>query len=151
MFAQWHSGRELAGDPPLSPPLSLRFETGELKVKLRHSDESPVRDPEKVPDERLFSKPFPAGQWHDFVVHTKWSWQPDGFVNIWWNNKQIVEYRGPVGYRKTKGPQFKFGLYRDETDKTYVAYFNQVKSGDTPEQVNFNPTTTVRSSKVVEK
>lgn len=146
VFAQWHTGRESAGDLPLSPPLALYFQSGNLKIKLRHSDELPVRDAEGVPDERLFSETFPLGQWHDFVVQAKWSWQPDGFVNIWWNNQQIVEYRGPVGYRRKTGAQFKFGLYRDATERTYVAYLNQVKAGDSSSDVGFDPSTAARYS-----
>jgi len=84
-------------------------------------------------------------------VQAKWSWQPDGFVNIWWNKKQVVEYRGPVGYRHKKGPQFKFGLYRDATEKTYVAYFDQVNSGDSSKEVGFDPGTAARYSPTEEQ
>ena len=48
-------------------------------------------------------------------------------MNIWWNGRQIVRYSGPVGYHDDFGPYFKFGLYRDDSDQTYVAYFSRVR------------------------
>jgi hypothetical protein len=96
VFAQWHSRIDL-GDPGISPPLSFHFESGNLKIKLRHSSESSVRDPDKVPDERLFfTNEFRLGQWHDFVVQAKWSWQPDGLVTsraggLWKENRAAVQ------------------------------------------------------------
>jgi hypothetical protein len=37
------------------------------------------------------------------------------------------------------GPYFRSGMYRNDTDKTYVVYFNQVKSGSNPEEIGLNP------------
>jgi hypothetical protein len=99
-----------------------------------------IRDPDSVPSEELYkTRKFLRNEWNDFVVQAKWSCKDDGFINIWWNRKQIVKYKGPVGYDDPLGPQFIFGLYRDKTDKTYIVYFNQVKSGDRPEDVGFSP------------
>jgi hypothetical protein len=91
-------------------------------------------------------KHFPLGKWNDFVVQVNWSDNQDGFVNVWWNGKQIVEYRGPVGYELNTGPEFKFGLYHSDSDQTLVAYYNQVKSGDTPRAVGFEPSSAARFS-----
>ena len=75
------------------------------------------------------------------MIQAKWSCKDNGFVNIWWNGKQIVEYSGPVGYDMELAPQFKFGLYRDATEKTYIAYFNQVKVGNSSKDVGFDLST----------
>ena len=107
----------------------------EIEVLHSNPDARDGADAEAVFKE----KHFPLGKWNDFVVQAKWSDNQDGFVNIWWNGKQIVEYRGPVGYELVNGPEFKFGLYHSDSDQTLVAYFNQVKSGDTPEAVGFDP------------
>lgn len=143
VFAQWKDRESLAeglGRQGRSPPLAFRFVNGKFSIRLRHSAERVLRDPENIPEEELFKQGgFPLGQWHNFVVQAKWSWQDDGFVNVWWNGRQIVAYRGPAGYNQDFGPKFKFGLYRDATDKTYVAWFNHVKSGGTPQAVGFDP------------
>jgi hypothetical protein len=99
-----------------------------------------IQYPDAVPSQKLFdAADFSRNCWHDFVIQARWSYKDDGFINIWWNGRQIVQYRGPVGYNESTGPQFKFGLYRDDTVRTYVAYFNHVKFGTSPEEVDFNP------------
>lgn len=144
VFAQWKEKEAFLGTG-LVPSLAFRFVNGKFSVTLRHSEEKVIRDPDAVASEELFKKGnFRTGRWHDFAVQVKWSCGQDGFVNIWWNNRQIVQYQGPVGYPMDEGPQFKFGLYRDATDKTYVAWFNQVKLGDSPKDVGFDPATATR-------
>ena len=59
------------------------------------------------------------------------------FVNVWWNGRQVVRYAGPVGYNDDFGPYFKFGLYRDDSDKSYAVYFNRVRLGGRREDVDF--------------
>jgi hypothetical protein len=141
LIAQWHSRWHLL-QPGRMPPVAFRFINGQFLVTLRHSANRVIRNPEAVPGETIFQKDnFDLGRWHDFVLQAKWSCKDDGFVNIWWNGRKIVEYRGPVGYDEATGPFLKFGLYHDATDKTYVAYFNQVKSGQTAEDIGFDPST----------
>jgi len=141
VFAQWKEKEAFLGTG-LIPSLAFRFVDGKFSVSLRHSAEKTIRDPDAVPSEDLFKKGhFHLGQWHAFVVQVKWSYKDDGLVNIWWNGKPIAGYHGPVGYDEELAPQFKFGLYRDATEKTYIAYFNHVQSGENPKAVGFDPTT----------
>jgi hypothetical protein len=40
--------------------------------------------------------------------------RPDGFLQAWLNGRQVVDYRGPVGYADDlEHVYFKIGLYRD--------------------------------------
>jgi Polysaccharide lyase len=124
------------------PGLHFSYLKGRFEIEVLHANPDAR---EGADEERVFKeKHFPLGKWNDFVVQAKWSNNQDGFVNIWWNGKQIVEYRGPVGFELATGPEFKFGLYHSDSDQTLVAYFNQVKSGDTPQAVGFDPSTTAR-------
>jgi hypothetical protein len=148
VIAQWKDregllqGFQRAGT---SPPLAFRFVNGKFTIQLRQSAAQIIRNADEVSVETVFKKShFRLGVWHDFVVQAKWSCQSDGLVNIWWNNRQIVEYHGPVGYNQDSAPKFKFGLYRDETDKTYIAWFNQVKVGDLAPEVGFDPALATR-------
>ena len=121
--------------------LAFRFIDGEFSIKLMHSSERVVKDVDNVPAEKIFkTKSFPLGIWNDFVVTAKWSYEDDGFVTIWWNDKRIVQYKGPVGYNDDKGPHFQFGIYRDETDKTYISYMKNVMMGNQATEVNFELT-----------
>ncbi len=131
----------------LSPSLSFRFVDGQFYIRLRHSDEKEIRDADAVEERDLFkTRKFRVGQWQNFVVQAKWSYRDDGLVNVWWNGRQIVEYRGPVGYDQPFAPKLKFGLYRDATESTYIAYFNRVEIGDSAEDVGFDPATAARPS-----
>ena len=141
VFAQWHSHWQFR-EPGRIPALAFRFINGKLSITLRHSPDASISNPDSVPSEDLFKKNhFPIGQWHEFVVQTKWSYRDDGFVNIWWNGQKIVAYKGPVGFNEPTAPEFKFGLYRDATISTYIDYFNHVKTGDKPRDVDFDPAT----------
>lgn len=148
VFAQWKDregllqGLQHAG---MSPPLAFRFVNGKFTIRLRHSADRNIRNANDVSDETIFKKNnFPLGEWQDFMVQVRWSCQNDGFVNIWWNNRQIVGYRGPVGYHQEFAPKLKFGLYRDATGKTYIAWFNQIKCGDSAREVGFDPASAIR-------
>ena len=83
----------------LLPP-DFPIEKNRLVLAQWHGAERIVRDPQAISSQKLFETPeFPLGVWHDFLVQAKWSYQADGFVNVWWNGRQIVCYHGPVGYK----------------------------------------------------
>lgn len=50
-------------------------------------------------------------------------------MNTWINNNKVIEYSGPVGYNDKNGPALQFGIYRDQSEKTYVIYFDEIKMG----------------------
>jgi len=136
---QWHGAdKKYLGEASRSPVLAFRYQGGVFSLTMRHSPERIVRDPDRVPSETLFKTvDFPLGVWNDFVVEAKWSFTPDGYVNVWWNGKPVVQYRGPVGYNDVVGPYVQFGLYRDESEKTYVSYVSEVLGGASAEAVGF--------------
>ncbi len=146
VFAQWKE-REGFLAVGLSPSLAFRFVDGQFSIRLRHSPEKVIRDADDVTEIGLFkTKQFPLGQWQKFVVQAKWSCREDGLVNVWWDGRQIVEYRGPVGYDQPFAPKLKFGLYRDATESTYIAYFDRVLIGDRADDVGFEPAKNVPQS-----
>jgi len=138
VIGQWHDkAKTQLGEPDKSPEIAHRFSNGRFYVTARHSTERIVSDPDAVPQEVLFETThFPLGQWNDFVYQIKWSYHRNGFVNAWLNGKQIINYHGPVGYDDDIGPVFNFGIYRDETDKTYVVYFDQYRRGNSFAEVD---------------
>ena len=79
---------------------------------------------------------MPKGVWHDFVYHIKWSYKDDGFVEGWLNGKKIIDYRGPVGYNDDQGIYFKIGVYRNESEKTYVIYHDEYRRGNSFAEVD---------------
>lgn len=138
VIGQWHDkAKAQVGEPDKSPAVAQRFRNGRFYVTVRHSDQRIVTDPDRVPEEIAFeTKELPLSNWNDFVYQIKWSCHRDGFINGWMNGKQIIQYRGPVGYNDEIGPTFKFGLYRDATQKTYVVYFDEYRRGDSFAEVD---------------
>ena len=56
--------------------------------------------------------PYHTGVWTDWVVHVKWSYQADGILEIWQNDKRVVKQKGPNAFNDAKGPYFKMGIYK---------------------------------------
>lgn len=141
VLAQWHGeDKTYLGEAGRSPVLAFRYRSGHFFITLRHSAERVVRDADAVPSTELFgTDSFPLNEWNDFVVQAKWSFEEDGLINVWWQGKPIIQYRGPVGYNDDVGPYLTFGIYRDDTDKTYISYVNQVRSGSKPDDIGFKP------------
>ena len=139
VLAQWHGAdKKYLGELPRSPSMSFRYSNSSFSITICHSADRIVRDPKAVLSKSLFkTEQFPRNAWNDFVIEARWSCQSDGFVNVWWNGRQVVRYSGPVGYNDDFGPYFKFGLYRDDSDKTYAVYFNRVRLGGRREDVDF--------------
>jgi hypothetical protein len=140
VVAQWHGADKWwLGEHNRSPVLSFRFINGIFSIKLMHSSKRIIWDVEEIPSEKLFkTKDFALDKWHDFVIEAKWTYEDDGFINIWWNNEQIVHYKGPVGYNDNVGPHFQFGLYRDSTSKSYVSYMKNILTGNSANEIAFN-------------
>ena len=140
VLAQWHGAdKKYLGEAPRSPTMAFRYSNGSLSITVCHSADRIVHEAKGVLSKTLFqTEHFPRNAWNDYVIEARWSYRSDGFVNIWWNGRQVVRYEGPVGYNDDFGPYFKFGLYRDDAGKTYAVYFDQVRIGARREDVATN-------------
>jgi hypothetical protein len=140
VLAQWHGADKWwIGEHNRNPVLSFRFINGIFSIKLVHSSKRIIWNVDDIPSEKIFkTKDFTLNRWHDFVIDAKWTYEDDGFINIWWNNIQIVQYKGPVGYNDNVGPHFQFGVYRDSTSKTYVSYMKNILTGNSANEIAFN-------------
>ena len=138
VLAQWWAPtKKYLGEVSRSPSMALRYREGRLHVTIRYSNERVIKDADTVPSKEIFStEQFQLGQWSDFVFHVKWSSQSDGFAEVWWNGKQVANYRGPIGYNDDQGPVSRFGIYRDDTDKAYVSYISEYRIGNSYQEVN---------------
>lgn len=59
---------------------------------------------------------YAKGVWTDWVVHVRWSYGPEGFLNIWKNGQLVVDQNGPNAFNDAQGPFFKMGLYKGWND-----------------------------------
>ncbi len=60
--------------------------------------------------------PYEKGTWTDWVVHVKWSYRPDGVLQVWKNGKIVIDANGPNTFNDERGPYFKMGLYKGWRD-----------------------------------
>jgi hypothetical protein len=58
------------------------------------------------------------GQWLDFVMHAKWTGEPDGFLHFWVKPARAAEWQQKIAWKgrtfwndEDRGPYFKMGLY----------------------------------------
>ena len=77
-------------------------------------------------------------QWLDFLIHVNWSFEEDGFINLWLNDKKVYEHQGinssvPVKYKgQLPGVLFRFGIYNGYRSKPLppqVIYYDSFKRG----------------------
>lgn len=60
-------------------------------------------------------------EWYSIIVHAKWTGENDGFLEIWWNGKQVVNLHNQATYWNDEddGPYFKMGFYKGDPWKGY--------------------------------
>ena len=64
-------------------------------------------------EKTLWEGKYEKGEWVDWVIHAKWSFKDDGFLEIYKNGKTIARYDGPNCYNDAlwmRGPQT--GIYK---------------------------------------
>ena len=75
----------------------------------------------------------------DFLLHVNWSFENDGFINLWINNRLAFHHKGvnssiPYFYMgKKPGVAFRFGIYngkRSQKTKPQIIYYDSFKRGN---------------------
>lgn len=95
---------------------------------------------------QLFKKEIDLrNQWVDMVFHLipKASMKipskfKEGVLQVWMNNKQIVEYKGALGFVNDEDEiYFKLGPYRDHLDTQMCIIYDRFRRGNTFEDVRY--------------
>ena len=66
--------------------------------------------------------PYERGVWTDWVIRVKWSYGPDGLLQVWKNSEKVVDQKGPNTFNVARGPYFKMGLYKGWRDPKRECY-----------------------------
>jgi len=75
--------------------------------------------------------PFSTGQWVDFVINVKWSYEAEGVFKIWKNGVLITDRNGPNCFNDDTGPYLMLGIYgRIDQDQTMTIYCDELRIGD---------------------
>ena len=134
VISQWH-GTQDDGEEARSPVLAHRYAGGDLIIDIRYSSTKIQHANDGTRKTLYVEKDFPRGVWHDFRYHVVWSHHNNGRVEGWLDGRQVIDYRGPVGYNDDDGPYFKFGLYHHDGPDPYVIYHDEYHRGPRREDV----------------
>jgi len=119
------------------PSLAIRFRDGRLYITVQTDLSIKGSNARTGAPYAIFStNDFKLDVWHDFIVEVYWSASNSGRVRIWWNGRQVANYSGPNMYRLETPTTFKYGIYRDDSERTFIAYFNEVRTGVSRSEVD---------------
>lgn len=118
-----------------SPLLSMYYMDGKLKLKQSFDDSKINYYQPKINYKN---------KWAQIIVHAKASTTKSGFLNVYLDDNQIIEYVGQTAHHSKLEHKtyFKFGLYRDVVDSPMYIYYDQYIRGSSMEDVvpeGFNP------------
>lgn len=110
-ITQWHEWPDFdLGESWRSPPISLQTANGRLMLVILWAKHPVNIKPEG--SKSIDLGPYSTESWIDFVFHIKFSWENDGLVEVWKNNKLVCKYTGPNAYNDKTGTYMKVGLYK---------------------------------------
>ena len=115
-LAQWHGVPEkFRFEAGRTPPLFMHLHNGQLGIGNFWDSKSVTRFPGKngTPEgyKRLWHSAVEKGVWSDWVFHVQWSYQNDGYIEIWKDGVQVATTTGPNTYNDVLAPYLKLGLY----------------------------------------
>lgn len=134
ILAQWHSTPD-AGEVSPSPPLSIATDGRNWRI-ISVSSSTQILTSNTGNFKSLWTGAWQAGTWTDWVIHVKWSYQDDGFLEIWKDGRQVVNYRGPNAYNDRGNNYFQWGIYKPLWNSgrtslsTRVVYNGELRIGD---------------------
>lgn len=123
IFAQWWQGS------PASPPISFEIvpQTTDFKMRIVTRDGKTKNFNTRI----LYNDKIERNKWIDLVVELKVddTGKSNGVLRVWKNNKQILNYKGKLGYTDlNKHTNFRFGIYRSKVNKSIEKiYFDEIK------------------------
>ena len=104
----------------LGPVFSLSVRAGEyVSVDMIGKDVSKT----------LARMPFSRGRWYRRVFNLKFDPNGAGYIRVWIDGKQLVDYHGPTGNPDTEYYYWKFGLYRSHAPEYTAARYANVRVG----------------------
>ena len=108
---QWHA---IPGNWRATHP-NLEISIGNDKWHIRQSYGSAQTKPTRT--QKILDDPVQPGTWSSWVIHAKWSPDANGVLQIWKDDKQVVDLKGPnvystIGVEYT--PYLKTGIYHPE-------------------------------------
>jgi len=137
-IAQWHEVPDWdLGETWRSPPISLGVENDRFYVQILWAAAPVNTNDTKDGEKKVDLGPVDRDKWNDWVFHIRFSWKPDGVLEIWKNKRQIFSYYGPNCFNDKSLPYFKIGIYKwawkgwaeYSPEEKRVLYYDEVRIG----------------------
>ena len=116
------------GDNSASPPVGQELNAGDVfRIVVRTATEKPLKH--NPGSKTIYTdSAFERGRVYRLVYRIRYS-QKAGQVQVWRDGKEIVNFKGPVGYVSNTGPYWKFGIYREPSPETFAVHYYDIKFG----------------------
>lgn len=121
------------GDEIFDPPIMFKYYSDGYRIHVNQMSQSPPEDYLLIPEDDF------RGQWHDILVHAKWTNTDGGFIKIWVNGILKVNRAGALTLY-SKPIYFRYGIYRHSLSNyktmsnvdnlpTQIVYYDEVRKG----------------------
>ncbi len=110
---QWHLKATSGITLGASPPLSLMIHKGNWELGIIYdSTDINIYKGKNYVSKNYTLGPWEKGKWTDWVIRYEYSYEDDGLIQVWKNQKLIFEHKGKNFYKGSYPPYFKMGLYK---------------------------------------
>jgi hypothetical protein len=115
------------GEPGHSPPFAIEM-VGERMRVITRDDPNRVASRETTTYHAHYtdSRPIKRGHWYRMLIRVKFGPTGDGFLQVFRDGRQLVDYRGPLGFDDIIGPYWKEGVYRESAKEPFAANFRNL-------------------------
>ena len=136
---QWHDIPDKGG-PWRTPSLGLWVRNGKWILLTGWSSEK-LTSNETSHHKLIDLGNYQTSVWTNWVFHIRFSWESDGFIELWENGKLVQKIDGPNAYNDVVGNYLKVGIYKwmwapaeKNISKSIIAqriiYYSDLRVGD---------------------
>jgi hypothetical protein len=138
LISQWHqTADDHLGEKSQSPATQLLIKNDRFILETGYNDQQVSKGILPESRKRIDLGPVTKDTWHKFVFHFIHSYESDGLIEIWLNDKKLLTHPGGNMYNNIAMPRWKIGIYKwkwngegtTDTDKR-ILYFDNIKVGD---------------------
>jgi hypothetical protein len=117
LIGQFH-----ADDDHTSPPFALELIGERMAIIIRYR--VPGEDAETKLELFVDRENIERGHYYDFEMNVNFDVDGKGFLEVWRDGEQIVDYDGPIGYGY--GVYWKQGIYREQSTETLSVVYKDL-------------------------
>jgi len=127
VVGQMHNDDGASG-VPTSPPLAVQMDGDRLQIVARYvlPGGNPRNSSSALHMLTLWTDPNPiqTGVYNDIRVRANFSNSGNGYLDVWINGKQVVNYQGPLGFGQ--GTYWEYGIYRSRAAETRAVRYRNL-------------------------